>query len=75
MLRKILKKLLPRKASQKIEDESKKWFMECPQCGYSISYWAAGGARAYAKSKGKRTLGLCPQCKKLQFFKVIKKEA
>lgn len=72
MIRKILKLMLPKKLFQKIEEESKKWFMVCA-CGYSISYWDAGGIRAGAASYYKKVAGYCPNCKKWKFFSVIKK--
>ena len=59
---------------QKIEDESKKWFIVCDKCGYSISYWDAGGIRAGAASWKKKVFGRCPTCKKFRFFSVIKKD-
>lgn len=73
MIRKILKFILPQKLFQKIEDESKKWFMECDKCGYSISYWEAGGIRAGAAVWKKKIFGYCPNCKKYKFFNVTKK--
>jgi len=73
MIRKILKLILPQKLFQKVEDESKKWFMACDRCGYPISYWEAGGIRAGAASRKKKVLGRCPNCKKYKFFSVIKK--
>ena len=73
-LQKIITSLFPQKIAKKIEDESKAWFMECPRCGYAISYWDAGGVRAYAKSIGKRVWGRCKQCRKFVFFKVRKKQ-
>jgi len=74
MIRNILKFILPGDVFQKIEAESKKWFMECPECGFSISYWDAGGIRAGASNAGKRILGRCPTCKKFRFLRVVKKD-
>lgn len=71
-IQKIFKFILPKKLFQNIEDESKKWFMICDKCGYSLSYWEAGGLRAFATKK-KRIWGRCPNCKKYKFFNVIKK--
>ncbi len=73
-VQKILKFLLPQSWFQKIEEESKKWFIECNKCGYSKSVWEAGGIRAFATSKGKRIFGYCPKCKKYKFFKLTKKK-
>ena len=73
MIRKILQLILPTKRFQNIEDESKKWFMICDKCGYSKSYWEAGGIRSGAASWKKKVFGRCPNCKKWKFFSVIKK--
>jgi protein-arginine kinase activator protein McsA len=73
MIQKILQLILPEKLFQKIKNESKKWFMVCNKCGYSKSYWDAGGIRAGAASCKKVIFGHCPNCKKWKFFNVIKK--
>ena len=72
-IQKILKFILPKNLFQKIEEESKKWFIECGECGLSKSYWEAGGIRAYATKK-KWIFGYCPHCKKYKFFKVTKRD-
>ena len=71
IIQKIFKYILPKKIFDKIENESKKWFIKCANCGYSISYWDAGGLRAFASSK-KKIVGYCPNCKKHKFLNVIK---
>jgi len=58
MIQKILKCLLPKDVFQKIEDESRRWFMECPQCGFHRSYWDAGGVRAFAEATRNRFSGV-----------------
>jgi hypothetical protein len=55
-IQKILKSLLPAAFFAEIEEESRKWFMECDTCGYAISYRVAGEMRAYAAGK-KRIFG------------------
>jgi len=70
-IQKILQFMLPVSFFTKIEEESRKWFMECDTCGYAISYWEAGGLRAYATRK-KRIFGRCPNCKRFKFFRVRK---
>ncbi len=72
MIDKIIKFILPKKF-QKIEEESKTWLIVCEKCGYSVSYWEAGGLRAGASLKKKKIFGRCPYCKKFKFFSVIKK--
>lgn len=72
IIQRILKFIFPTSLFQKIEEESKKWFIECEECRFSKSYWESGGIRAYA-TKGKRIFGYCPNCKKYKFFNVIKK--
>jgi hypothetical protein len=71
-IQKIIRFILPASFFTRIEEESKKWFIACDTCGYAISYWEAGGVRAYASRK-KRIFGRCPNCRRFQFFKVIKK--
>ena len=73
MIQKILKLILPQGLFQKIEEESKKWTMECPKCGYTISYWEAGGVRAGAANNNKKVLGRCPTCQKYKFLNVVKR--
>ena len=73
MIQKILKHLLPKDKFQKIEYESKNWIMKCPKCGFSKSYWEAGGVRAFAISNRKSILGRCPKCNRFKLFTVIRK--
>jgi hypothetical protein len=56
-----------------IADESKQWFFEC-KCGNSKSVWDTGGIRFKAWSVGKRVLGVCSKCKKLRWFKLVKRK-
>jgi hypothetical protein len=70
-IQKILKYILPVSLFTRIEAESRKWFIECDTCGYAISYWEAGGLRAYA-TRGKRIFGRCPNCGKFKFFRAKK---
>jgi hypothetical protein len=70
-IQEIMKFILPASFFARIEEESGKWFIECDTCGYSVSYWEAGGIRAYA-AKRKRIWGRCPHCRKFKFFRVKK---
>ena len=72
-MKKILKFVLPKKQWEKIKDESKSWFLHCPDCGYEKSVWDAGGIRVGAKAKGKKEFGYCPDCNKKKLLDVIKK--
>lgn len=72
-IQKFFKFILPSRLFQKIEEESKKWFILCNKCGYLISYWEAGGIKAGGSTWKKRVFGVCPNCKKVRFFSVIKK--
>lgn len=75
MIQKVLKFLLPKKYFKKIEQESRKWFIECPSCGFSRSYWEAGGVRvAFDFGKRKVIFGRCPQCKEFKLFTVTRKD-
>jgi len=71
-LQKILKRIFSESRFQKIETESRKWFIECSKCAFSRSYWDMGGIRVYATGK-KVLFGRCPRCKKYTVFNVIKK--
>ena len=53
-----------------IERESREWFLVCPNCDHATSYWELGGRRAGAKSKGKRILARCRNCRKLKMHRV-----
>lgn len=74
-IQKFLKFIIPKSLFQKIEEESKNWFIECEKCGYSKSYWESGGIRAYATPDGKSKwiFGYCPNCKKYKLFKATKR--
>jgi len=71
-IQKIIGSILPASFFKRIGEESRKWFIECDICSYAISYWDAGGLRAYA-TKNKKIFGRCPNCRKFKFFRVIKK--
>lgn len=71
-IQKIIKFIFPKSIFKKIEEESKKYFFRCNECGYEKSVWNAGGVRAFAKAK-KKAFGICPQCKKYKFLDIIKK--
>jgi hypothetical protein len=71
-IQRLIRSVFPKKIAGKIEQESSKWFFECTECGYSISYLEAGGIRAYATKK-KRVFGFCHKCRKFKFFNVVKR--
>ncbi len=73
LVQRIFQSLLPEGTFNRIKDEASKWFMVCDECGYSVSYWEAGGIRAGAASHRKKILGRCPTCGRFKFFSVIKK--
>lgn len=71
-LQKTLKTTLPKKWYKKIEEEGRKWYIEC-DCGYSKNIWESGGIRYGGTSGTKKERAYCPICKKKRFMKIIKK--
>ncbi len=57
-----------------MEAESRNWMVKCP-CGFERSIWELGGVRYRARSRGKKMLGRCPQCGRIRWHSVYKKEA
>jgi RNase P subunit RPR2 len=72
-VQKFFRFLLPEATFRRIKDESSQWSMVCDECGFSISYWDAGGLRTGSASSRKRVLGRCPTCGCFRFFSVIKR--
>ena len=72
MLRKLIKKLAP-DLSQRIEADSRRWMMQCPECGYEISVWDYGGMRYKALGSAYR-LGRCRGCKRIRMLRVYRKD-
>ncbi len=70
LLQHIFKFILPRKAFEAIERESKAWQIVCDSCGNTISCWELGGLRFGAVSKGKRVWTRCAGCGKKGMFAV-----
>lgn len=57
----LVTRLMPHRAAE-IERESREWLVICQNCGDARSYWALGGVRYKAASKGKRIGIRCPAC-------------
>lgn len=55
-----------------IEQESRSWFVTCPQCADRRSYWDLGGIRWKASSVGKRIRSTCPSCGAQGWFAVTR---
>lgn len=58
----LAKRWLPKSWADSMEQESRHWIIECPECGNFKSVWDAGGIRWKAKSYGKRIRTRCSQC-------------
>lgn len=71
ILRKILKIILSKCYFDKIEKESKKWFLMC-SCGFEESLWEAGGLRAWATGN-KPVIRRCSACKRIRIMRIVKK--
>jgi hypothetical protein len=65
-LQRIILRLLPGKTAGAARAESERWQVRCRTCGLSRSVWEIGGVRYGARSRGKRTLVRCPQCRRLR---------
>ena len=53
----------------RIEAESRRWFMQCPRCGYETSVWESGGMRYRALGTAYR-FGRCRGCGKSGMLRV-----
>lgn len=62
LVQRIVRALAPAATFAQIEAQSRRWHLVCPRCGWKRSYWAAGGLRFKAASRGKPTPGRCPGC-------------
>lgn len=60
MLRDFILKFFP-KLGAAMEEESRTWFICCPECGHEVSGWEAGGVR-YKAAGTPRRYGRCPNC-------------
>lgn len=56
-----------------MEEESRSWMVRCPYCGHERSVWEMGGVR-YKAAGNPRKLMRCPQCSKVAWHKVYRKE-
>ena len=69
-LQKIILSLFSPQKITEIQDESQRWHMICPRCGWKISVWDAGGIRWKATSYRKKTRGRCGGCGQSVWFAV-----
>jgi endogenous inhibitor of DNA gyrase (YacG/DUF329 family) len=65
----LFTRLMPGRAAE-MERQSREWFVICPRCGFEQSFWAMGGIRYGAKSKGARLGVKCPSCGKRSMHRV-----
>jgi hypothetical protein len=72
MLRALIKTLFPA-LMERVEAESKTWFMQCRTCGYQISVWDYGGMRYRGLGTVYR-LGRCRECDKVSMLRVCRRE-
>lgn len=70
---KLMKLFIPRTTFQKMEAESRSWFLTC-DCGYSKSIWEIGGMRYKSKDNNK-TFAKCPNCGKRKWLKLVQSPA
>ena len=62
----IAQRMMPPQVEQRVPFTGG-WIMECPKCSYAKPL---PGVRIAASSYQKRTLGYCPQCKRLRFIAI-----
>ncbi|HKP54019.1 MAG TPA: hypothetical protein VJ183_15380 [Chloroflexia bacterium] len=56
-----------------MEAESRSWMIRCPYCGHERSVWETGGVR-YKAAGNSRQLRRCPQCGKLSWHIIYRRE-
>ncbi|MDH3759351.1 MAG: hypothetical protein OEU50_00125 [Gammaproteobacteria bacterium] len=71
MLRTLIRTLFPA-FMERVEAESKTWFMQCRKCGSEISVWDYGGMRYRALGTVYR-LGRCRECQKVSMLRVYQR--
>jgi hypothetical protein len=69
-LQKLILRFLPKETAAAAEAASRQWRVRCLTCGYWWDFFTGGGIRFGAASRGKRTLGKCPQCGRLRMCAV-----
>ena len=70
MLRALVLRLFPGLA-ERFEQESRRWMIQCPNCGHEISVWEAGGIRYKARGTVRR-YGKCSKCGKYSMLRVYR---
>ena len=68
VIRRFITRFFPGLAAR-MEQDSRKWMVQCPKCGHEISVWDAGGIRYRARGTVRR-LGRCSQCQKLRMLRI-----
>lgn len=64
--------VLPKSWAAAMQADSERWKMRCCTCGWTQSYWEAGGIRWKAVSKGKRIMIRCANCEQIRVAAVEK---
>ncbi len=58
---------------RRIETESRRWFLQCPDCGFEISVWDSGGMRFRARGKAYRR-GRCRGCNRVGMLRLYQRD-
>ena len=66
LIQRVMCAILPKRAREAMEADSRQWKIRCLTCAAERSVWEAGGVRWGAYSRGKRTLLWCPKCRRLR---------
>jgi transposase-like protein len=69
---KLFRAFTSRETFAAMENESRSWMMQCPNCKYEISVWDMGGIRWKAAGTPKYNR-VCPNCNQKGWHTLYKK--
>src|SRR5438270_13542688 len=72
-IQKVFTGMAPDSMAAGMEAESRSWMVRCTYCGYEQSVWETGGVR-YKASGTSRQLRRCPNCGRLSWHVVYRKQ-
>jgi hypothetical protein len=73
-VQKLVSRVASPSTAEGMEAESRSWMIRCPYCGHERSVWEMGGVRYKASGKS-RQLRRCPQCKRLAWHMVYRRDS
>ena len=60
-IQKFFIRIFPKRWAESMESDSRRWMMQCPNCGFERSIWDMGGIR-WKASGNPRSYLKCPNC-------------